>query len=108
MVATGSGASSKALRGHGAGTSSSAPMARSPPAASGASSKMWREGCAAAGRLGTKRMAGEDDVGTHTRSVEVISELQPCIQRGSVRRFDLGARAGAVVSRDGGIARFVS
>ena len=46
-------------------------------------------------------MAGEEDVGAHTRSVEIISELQPCIQRGSARRFDLGARAGAVVSRRG-------
>ena len=62
---------------------------------------MRGEGCAAASRLGTKRVAGEEDVGAHTRSVEVISELQPCIQRGSARRFDLGARSGAVVSRRG-------
>ena len=85
----------------GAGTSSSASTARSPPAAARAGRR--GEGCAAAGRLGTKRVAGEDNVGAHTRSVEVISELQPCIQRGSARRFDLGARAG-----DDGTARFVS
>ena len=46
--------------------------------------------------------------GARTGSLALVGESQPNIQRAEKRLYVLGARAGAVVSRDDGLSRFSS
>jgi hypothetical protein len=46
--------------------------------------------------------------GVRTGSLALVGESQPNIQRAEKRLYVLGARAGAVVSRDDGLGRFSS
>ena len=46
--------------------------------------------------------------GARTGSLALVGESQPNIQRAEKRLYVLGARAGAVVSRDDGLGRFSS
>ena len=46
--------------------------------------------------------------GARTGSLALVGESQPNIQRAEKRLYVLGARAGAIVSRDDGLGRFSS